>query len=359
MRILGLVILVFAISVYQAVALVAAGAFLVWFLGTCVLQNNKGRSVWSLIFYGVQFGLWMFGAVVLHKGSAWVLRKMFTDGKGYSLVDGLYSGDLPRKNMAWLTSMKRYYGSGFWPMGWQTTALLVVATLAAVIVVLTIKQQRRASRLLGVAVLVALLATPFMLVILTGFDWPTRTMLAIPFTIAGMVWLGLGCSVQSVRYAIVVAALVCGWHYIESINRLMYADLLSWKQDQSIAMRLQERINNVRGVSGGQYRVVLIGGYTPPSIPAIRRTETIGASIFSWDGGNPYRVAALLKLMGANEIAGSELPEDMAHAVKASPSMPIWPDQGSVIEIDDLIVIKFGDLSYRQRSLLRKHGIDE
>jgi len=357
-RLLGLVLLVFAISVYQAVALVAVVSYLVWFLGKGILQEVHLNTPKRLIINGLLFGAWLITGAVLHKLSALLTRTLFTNGDGYSLVDGLYDGELPRKSNAFFNTIKEYFWAGMWPMGWQTTVLVSIAALATIVVIVSNHKRNNQFKLLGIAAMFGIFVSPFLLVILTSFPWPTRTMLGIPFAIAGLVWIGLACKALLLRWALVLASIVCSWHYVESINRLMYSDLLSWQHDHDVALQLQEHIITERGTDSGDFRIIVIGAYTPPATPAIRRIETIGASIFEWDRGNPYRVAAILKFLGSDEASGPSLPGDIETALGVFPSMPMWPIDGSVKSVGDVVIVKFGDPTHPQQALFKKHGLN-
>lgn len=342
-RFLGLLCLCFAISVYQAVALVALAAYLVWYLGNEIIgEGSKGRVI-KLVIDGVLFGLWMLGAMLLHKGTALLARRLFTDGEGYSLVDGFYSGALPNHGSAWQTSMEKFYLGDMWAMGWQTSALMAIALFASCSAILASRRHKDSSAILGFATLIAILVSPFMLIIVTGFVWPTRTMLGLPIAIAGVVWIGLASPLRVLRYAVVLAALVCSWHYVESVNRLIYADKLSWEHDRELAVELKNRINLARGSEDTHFRVMMVGLYTPPPIPAMLHVETIGASIFGWGQGGSGRLGHMLNIVGMTGVSATGLKDDFHQGIQMGESMPVWPAPGSVVIDDDLIVVKFSE----------------
>jgi len=61
--------------------------------------------------------------------------------------------------------------------------------------------------------------------------------------------------------------------------------------------------------------------------------------------------------MGAG-VLGPARPEPMASVVQAALGMPVWPDPGSVENVDGVAVVKLGPYSDQQRrDICRRYGL--
>ena len=67
-----------------------------------------------------------------------------------------------------------------------------------------------------------------------------------------------------------------------------------------------------------------------------------GSSIFEWDGGNPYRAGAFMRLLGMGNFRIINN-QERAKIIDHVEEMPSWPNHDSVRNIDGIIVVKFGD----------------
>lgn len=340
--VIGWVLLVFAVSVYQAVAFAALTAYLTWILS----HLSQGSPAWSRPVIAVRslglFVVWFVGGLVGHKLSTSVIRAMSVSDGGYALVDGVYSGDLLKvyQRSEVISQIRNLLGDA-WYMGWETKTVVLGSVL--VIVGMICRHQRSwGGRLLGIAVLATVCVTPFLLIIVTGRQWPARTMLALPVLLGGMTFCALGARIAIVRIAMSILCLLCLIHFIVANNRLMHADHLSWWRDRDLAVRIQERLAMARGDRAGPTRITLLGVPAPNQTVSVFREETIGGSIFAWDGGNPYRVAMLLRTLGGGNISGTTSQEDYRRAMELRRTMPVWPAPGSVVVEGDLAVIHFG-----------------
>ena len=90
------------------------------------------------------------------------------------------------------------------------------------------------------------------------------------------------------------------------------------------------RITEVRAAAdaAGQSKVDFFGA--PPALRTpYPRVETVGAPVFEWDGGNPYRIAALYRVLGYRGIV-AVTPSERARLLPQFAAMPAWPAPDSV-----------------------------
>lgn len=343
----GWVVLVMAVSVYQAVSMVALVVYLGWLLNRRILTDDDRSASGPLIRQMLVFGMWFGSALAAHKASALAARALFAPSGGYAAIDSIYSQSfLTRYDPApGIAQMGRVLAGGAWYMGWQTPVLIGAC---AIVVLARLAGLRRPAgvRLIGVGVLASLLIAPFLLPLVTGGSWPTRTLLAVPMMLAVLWFTATGVRARVHMWVLTVAATLCLLHFVVSDNRLMYADHLGWQADRQLGTRLLERLDGGRPVPARRLRLAIVGTPAPATSPVRFREETIGASIFEWNGGNPYRIALVLRFLGAEQLVGTANPEDYRRAIAVAAEMPRWPAPGSVVHFDDgLAVVRFGDPS--------------
>jgi hypothetical protein len=76
---------------------------------------------------------------------------------------------------------------------------------------------------------------------------------------------------------------------------------------------------------------------------------TFGASFFEF--GDTRRIWAFLRTLGYDELQPL-LPEEQFERIAVGESLPVWPEEGSVVIIGDTVVLNFGGEQERQRSNL-------
>lgn len=345
----ALALLVFAVSVYQSIALVALVVYLAWVLNRLILEGEAGWR--SLVGNGLRFAGWFGAGLVLHKVSAVAVRRVWVNEGGYHLVDGVYSGSfLSHYDIAaWTEQCRMLLWGDAWYMGWQTRAL-VLLSVSVILGRLATSRRPLAVRAFGVLVLGTMVMVPFMLPLVTGTPWPIRTTIAMPMLFGAIAFTAVGVRACWLRAAIGMISFVCLFHFVVACNRLMYADYLAWLSTRDVAVRLQDRLIE-QGPPGVRVRLVMLGkpvGYRPP---VALRVETIGGAMFDAEQGNVYRLVALLRCVGPLFVQAASTAEDWQRGLKISENMPVWPAPGSVVvEPDGLAIVHFGPATDLQRN---------
>ncbi|MBL4591709.1 MAG: glucosyltransferase domain-containing protein [Phycisphaerales bacterium] len=350
----GGLMLVFAISVYQAVAMIAIVVYLGWLLNNKVLEPkepvNEKQILKSLFLFAGWFGI----VLALHKVSAMVAWNLWAPNGEYKVILNVYNDSIiPIEQFRLTAGLNRFrsvLSGGTWYLGRITSGLVVVCSVIILARLGGLKKPW-GTRALGALVLSMLLATPFLLDSATGRPWPSRTLLAVPFLLGALATTALGVRASVHRWVITAACAACIWHFIVSNNRLMYADKLTWESDRALAIDLQLRLRSAGLPKNEPTRLVIIGFKKFTPTPLMFREETIGRSIFTTEQIWPNRVSKLLSLTGTPGITGTDSASDFAHAIMLSESMPSWPIPGSVLIDGDLAVIKFGEPTNKQRRL--------
>ena len=87
-------------------------------------------------------------------------------------------------------------------------------------------------------------------------------------------------------------------------------------------------------------------------------SSTLGASFFNWDGGNPYRIAAFLNFLSSATFNPADQ-DQTERAFEAASAMPSWPERGSIVRADGVILIKLSKPSSQQLKLLCANSSSE
>ncbi|TIN66718.1 MAG: hypothetical protein E5Y29_26720 [Mesorhizobium sp.] len=82
--------------------------------------------------------------------------------------------------------------------------------------------------------------------------------------------------------------------------------------------------------------------------------STVGHSFFEWDGGNGWRIAYYMKLLGYSNLNGAT-PDQVDQTIVRLSAMPVWPAPGSVEIQGDIALIRLGEMpSYANQQALAK-----
>ena len=69
----------------------------------------------------------------------------------------------------------------------------------------------------------------------------------------------------------------------------------------------------------------------------ILKSGSLGGSFFSWDGGNIGRMIDFFELEGY--VLHMPQLEQIENGLRQSETMKTWPQEGSIVETDDSIVV--------------------
>lgn len=355
----------FAIGVYQALVIIYAIA--------CVALLFPGSYFWcddsvekltasyrQFINVAISFAIAFAFYFAMQKFFLVLINQHITYIDSYIQIDELRQSFLQTAHRILHQSIGLLFGTDPTYLGWGRPLLLLPA--AGFLYGLTkvvqhgITCPRRASiSLLAVA---AMIVAAVALVIMAAGRMPTRALIGFPLLFAVL-------SVNSYRIhffktrgpqwiAFSYAMLIAGWIGAS----LFYADQVARQRDQLLATRLAAAIDSVgRPVFGNNIPFVLVGDWTFSNQGVARRVQIFGTSFFQQDGGNPYRVADYLRLLGIEGLKPLPI-TDIRNYMFQINKMPAWPAQGSVSVVHHILVIKLGGITYQQHLLLdNKHPL--
>ncbi len=347
LRTAGWVLAVFAISVYQAVGLAMVCMYLVYAVNRQLREPSREFSLRAVVGRPIGFAVWFGLAAVGHKLSAAFARSMVPEHHGYDLVDSVYTGTF----LQWYSIerialyIQAYLAGEKWYLG-QFSYLVLVTGLFIVFTRFVYRERLSWGLPFGLLLLVALVLTPFALVIGTGMvHWPTRTLLGFPVVLAGLVFTGLGTRSAIARLIFGGLAVTCLTWFVVTNNRLMFADHQQWRIDQQILFDIQQRLELAGLPTDRPMRLVVVGQRKWKRPPSGFQEETIGASFFGFNRSPQNattRVARLLQISGIGNIYGVANPEQYRAGLDLADNMPSWPAPGSVVIGEGVAVVKLG-----------------
>jgi hypothetical protein len=127
------------------------------------------------------------------------------------------------------------------------------------------------------------------------------------------------------------------------------------KHDTLLAAALYDRLSTAPGFDAKRTYAISVFGSQPfattyPRTPG----STVGYSFFEWDGGNSWRIAYYMKLLGYSNLNGATQDQVDQTIVRLS-MMPAWPAPGSVEIKDDIALIRLGETpSYPNQQALTR-----
>lgn len=193
-----------------------------------------------------------------------------------------------------------------------------------------------------------------------------RFLVALPAVMSGVVLLGMMNSSRLFKIFVTILASYCIFQFITSTNHLFASSHLALEADRLLASRLIGRIEDAQAEADApslKYMEV-VGYYGRPPTRLIPKIETVGASFFEWEGGSPWRISKFLQTVGLPKLEPLTV-DQRAQMVSIADSMPVWPHKDSVIIVNDIVVVKFGDYSDSQKAIIcstkqsRSHLVDK
>ncbi len=288
----------FAIAIYQVYVLVLAATYLVYLI-LMVREDKKWlKSVLDValinfiafvMYYFIQ-KLWqsLNGIEISSYINSKYMDFSFLRANPGSVLSALYS------------SVLGYYSGDIQIYGIEIKVLgfLIIIALVGLLIKLHNNKLPVLNKVLMLFGALVLLVIPFPFVLLSRGVAESRTLLALPISIAGFFWIGLLQKPRIVRLSILFLAIFCIFKFSVSTNRLFASSYLTLQADRLVAVRLMDAIDTARAESGimkPKYLEV-VGILTPPSTPAIfRKTYPFGDSFFEFTFDNS-RIAAFLEI---------------------------------------------------------------
>jgi hypothetical protein len=189
----------------------------------------------------------------------------------------------------------------------------------------------------------AMLALPFAQNPLSGGEMPYRSLAAVPAAMWFFAFMGLEAGGNLIFCSAATVAVVAAAQTLYIFALFQAADAVAGRYDERLAGAIYTRIEEAREGSGGreQSKVEFFGAPMRLQTP-YPRIETVGAPIFEWEGGNPYRIVSLFKVLGYRKID----PVTKQERINLTPefgAMAAWPAKSAIRVVGDVTLVKLGD----------------
>ena len=246
--------------------------------------------------------------------------------------------------LATLVEMGEFYRGAAAPFLHYNVYFRILLFVCLVLLVWKLIETARTSprlALLLAALLLVIVAAPFLQHPLNGGDLPYRTLVGLPAAVALPALFATEIAPPRWRsWLLVPLAVLVAIQFSWINNRQYYAAHWSLERDKATATEMLARIAQL-APRQDTYTIAVVGSLQRkhgPLIPKVRHS-TLGASFFQWDAGHTRRVAAFLNFLADAKFSAATLDQSRA-AFEAAATMPSWPESGSIAKAGDVVVIK-------------------
>ena len=339
--ILGGLIIMFIISIYQALVFVPAVMYLALvFRNTYLEEYTLKKEFQKLMLFG---GLMIVGGIfyaisvkVLCPAmtSSGYLAGYATPGKNNRFVD-FYN--------LWVDNMRgdMFYGD----------RLFVVAALAALALLATQLLKDRKLFAVRALLMLLLLIVPFVIsFFITSGGHPPRLYVGESIVFGFIITQYISTLSSSKTLYTQIATLVC---WVIGLTNIYFITLLYLSHNRihnhelELAKRIDNRIRTVvPDFESGRDYVYFYGAMPDYEIDKFRlpKSEVFGGSFFQWDGGTNTRIIPFMKY---SDVANYKIIDNKESWLKIKDSittMPVWPRQGSVKRIGETVIVKLNSV---------------
>lgn len=336
---------VFSYGIYQSMANLQICFLIVLYLFCAehsTSSERKRQLLWSILHFMVGF--------IIYE----IISSLFFSGASY-LSDqiGWFSGDLAWTIRNLLAYVKHVLLATdvFYPV----TYLVCVIAAAAALLVLWVRKIHRLPLSVGI---LALLASPFFLALVTGTPTVYRAQCMLPFVCASM-WLFLVHFISEClpgRRILHAVCILCGCIllFLQSsvLMRMFYTQDVVRDADRITALQIMQRLDTLSDTAGT--KPVVFIGHLEAKRNGSCYTKEQAASFLSYslfefayvegvpiEHPNYYNTG---RILGYLETLGFcyEMPsmEETAEAEIISADMECWPSSSSILEADSFVVVK-------------------
>ena len=343
-------LLAFAISTYQSVLWFAVVIFLAQLLASTWHRENQDlRGVLAQV--GWYASIFAVGLVVYFL-IGWALLKYIGSNVVYIVaylrLDAQVSDT---STVIWRSAVEllEIYG-GYAPIFisqgiyYQLLALVLLCVAAWQLVF----HSRKGAAIAAGLVLLILLA-PFLQHPTAAGFMPYRTLVGVPAAIAVIALFATETAPERIRRWLLLPLSFLVVIEFSSINNIQYYSG-HWRteRDKLIASQIVLRLKEI-APSQTTYRIAVVGAGPVYSDAIVRpvKSSSLAYSIFEITGGNRARIANYLRLFSDAHVLPAN-PEQLAKAIEFAVNMPVWPVPGSIAQLEDIFVIKFGEVTQVQ-----------
>jgi hypothetical protein len=191
--------------------------------------------------------------------------------------------------------------------------------------------------------LVALIGTPFVFFLASGVEGvPVRSLLTIGFVLAVLLLVSLQAQFKTLRYATLILAGLLFVQLSQITAQYASEERIAYEFNSSLASEIYHRMSTCGLDVDQPKQIAILGGRAFQSPYPTAQGSSSEGSFFGWYGSSPGRAVVFMRLLGYGDIS---LASEELLATKASvfASMPVFPEQGSMICSDGVNLLKLSD----------------
>lgn len=232
------------------------------------------------------------------------------------------------------------------------TAFSALNVIFILYVLISLMNKKKEIRSLILFYLVSFMLAPFLIYIVLGTQqMQGRFLLGISVLGAVEVGILVNASKGIIKNMFFILISYLLFLNARNMNMLYYYGNIVYQHDKTIANEIMYDVKRL-GADYHNKPLVFVGMCQMDDIP-IERYETLGGSIFEWDGGNNKRIHCFLETEGYKTILPTV--ENIKEASVLSSDMSVWPQNDSVREYDRFIVVY---LSWPSDQWYGANGVD-
>ena len=197
---------------------------------------------------------------------------------------------------------------------------------------------------------VALLMSPFLLCIVQGGTPLLRSQLALPYAEAFLVMFSF-CYLYKNKYlkyvALILVFCIVGAQ-MSSLETLYYTDVFKSEYEIDLSNKLVYDLKS-KGIND-ENTIVIIGHLDPPFNELCHPGEIAGVSSYNANHEKyPYymystaNILGVWRCLGYDYKAGNQEQTEKARKYLDGKDIPIWPQEGSIINLDDFYIVKISN----------------
>jgi Glucosyl transferase GtrII len=334
-------LLALSIGVYQSLITIFISAVLAFILNLIINEKEKNGKIF-LITVAYAILILLFGSLFYKIGDYFF--KII-----YSTHNSKYIGDYWGWNKNSITdildniikTISSFLNGSLFYSGYTMKSLYLVIPIILYHIFFRIDGLLR--KVFAVVILEIFILSPFILMFVIGSPLGTRTIVALPLLLGSLWWFAIQKSGEILKRILIIVTVFIFIINVYSTTRLFYSSYVAWQADRDIANRIAERICSLDiDEKLTKIPVAFIGRYQHETNELFLSDDVFGASFFHWDNGNPYRMVFFMRTLGISNIVVADK-EQNDKALKIYPNMPKWPKKGSVINFEDVVIVKLSD----------------
>ena len=335
---IGLLILSF--GVYQSVILLYIATVAVCYLLKIIKEHN---NCWKYL--GKQIAIFVLAALVY-----FVVGKILAGENETSYLQLAWMKDSIKQcliNIFYCVKSVLKCEGIFYNIGY----LLTIGTLVGFVIYAFVKKKLKIGMIIAI---IAILAAPFYIMIITGVDQLKRTQFNYSFVIGIslmllVVFLAQKEKLKIIKNIAIIVILVIAYKQSYHTNNLFYTADMTYRSDEAFAYQLMSEVEKKEWYNPDEtYKIIFVGRHQKELKNVYLKSEVIGSSFFAFDYEYIYgvnsRAVSFLRTLGYNfQEPSAEEFENAKQYVEENQIKP-WPNGESItLKDEDKIIIRLSE----------------